>query len=132
MNRTEFIGNLTKDCEIVTRGKDFNVAIASVAVKRDYKNKQGEYDTDFFEVEYYDEKAKILNQYCHKGDLVYLECSARRDNYIDKDGKKRNITKFIGSKVQKLSSKGTPKEETKVDNSEQVTEEKPEDFELPF
>lgn len=132
VNKFDFIGNLTKDCEIVTRGEGFNVAVASIAVRRDYKNKQGEYDTDFFKIEYYDKKAEFLSQYCHKGDLIYCEGSARVDRFVDKDGKNKEVIKFIGLKIVKLSSKGTPKVENKENKTEQVTEENPEDFELPF
>lgn len=131
MNVFYLTGRLTKDCEIVTRGESFNVAIASVAVKREFKNKQGEYETDFINVEFYNKQAEFLSKYCLKGDLVLIEGGIRIDKYIDKDNKNKTITKFIGLKIEKLSSKGTPKEETKV-NTEQVVEENPEDFELPF
>lgn len=136
MNVFYLTGRLTKDCGITTRGEGFNVAVASVAVKRDFKNKQGEYETDFINVEFYNKQAEFLNKYCAKGDMVLIEGGIRIDKYVDKEGNNKILTKFIGLKVERLNPKAksetTEQTTINVENPKQVIEENAEDFELPF
>ena len=47
MNRFECIGNLIKDAEIRTTG-DKEVETFSIGIRRTHKNKEGNYDSDFF------------------------------------------------------------------------------------
>lgn len=57
--------------------------------KRDYKNKEGKYDSDFFTVEtFLQSKIDFLKNYVEKNTPLIIEGEPRIDSYTNKDGKK--------------------------------------------
>ena len=50
MNKVILIGRLTKDPDMRSTSTGMNVASFSLAVNRTFRNKEGNYDTDFFNV----------------------------------------------------------------------------------
>lgn len=140
MNTFILTGRLVKDIECETKTEEFNVARFTLAVKRDYKNKQGEYETDFINLEAYNQKAIFLYKYCKKGDLILAQGAIRVDKVQAQDGTNKIYTKFIVLEVEKLSSKGDgagkaeePKEpKQKINTVPLHVEEDISDEDLPF
>ena len=119
MNKVILIGKLTKDIEL--RYSQSNVAIAqfNLAVKRDFKNSNEEYETDFINCVAYKNSAELLDKYCSKGSLIAIEGRIQTRNYDGKDGKKIYVTEVITSNIQFLNNK---KETTPVEKIEKKEE----------
>lgn len=67
-NIVYLIGRLTNDVEIEENGATINVA-----VQRAFKNEEGIYETDFFDVKLIGQVATNTAEYCQKGDLVGIK-----------------------------------------------------------
>ena len=71
-NMVYLIGRLTKDVEIEENGATINIA-----VQRAFKNEEGIYETDFFDVKLMGQVATNTAEYCQKGDLVGIKGALR-------------------------------------------------------
>ena len=105
MNKVILIGRITKDIEL--RYSQSNVAIAqfNLAVKRDFKNSNEEYEIDFINCVAYKNSAELLDKYCSKGSLIAIEGRIQTRNYDGKDGKKIYVIEVVTSNVQFLDTK---------------------------
>ncbi|MDU4855820.1 MAG: single-stranded DNA-binding protein, partial [Clostridioides difficile] len=81
------------------------VASFTIAVDRNYINKEGKRDTDFIPIEVIGKSAEYCANYITKGKLVALEGNIRVDNYQTQSGEKRIFTKVSTKSVQSLESK---------------------------
>ncbi|MCC0686138.1 single-stranded DNA-binding protein [Clostridioides sp. ZZV14-6345] len=112
MNSTVLIGRLTKDPElkyIPVTGTP--VATFTIAIDRDYVNKEGQKETDFIPVEVMGKSAEYCASYITKGILVALKGEIRVDSYTDKKtGEKRIFTKVHTKMVTSLESSKNNKE----------------------
>ncbi len=105
MNNAVLVGRLTKDPEIrylPTTGTP--IATFTLAIDRDYKNRDGSTSTDFIPVELMGKPAEFVSNYITKGRLVAIQGSIRVDRY-EKDGEKRSFTKVAGRRVEALDKK---------------------------
>ena len=87
MNRTEYIGRLTKDGELTTSASGMSFYRNTIAVNRKYK-KDGEPDADFFSFTMFGKAAETFEKYTHKGSKVFLAGHMQNNNYTNKDGQK--------------------------------------------
>ena len=92
LNKVLLIGRLTKDIELKSNGKT-NYVQNTLAVQRDYKNKDGEYDTDFVNITLFRSQADYLNNYGDKGLLVSVVGRLQQDTYFDQNTGK-NVSKL--------------------------------------
>lgn len=81
MNKIILIGNICKEIEIKYYNDKKNVK-NSIAVKRDFKNKEGQYDSDFFNFTVWGAQAEFLNNYAHKGDKIAICGKILNNNYV--------------------------------------------------
>lgn len=84
MNIVILQGRIVDDIEIKDY-QSFKVCNFTIAVKRSYKNRNGEYDTDFIQCQTTNQQALFLKQYFHKGDPISIEGSWQVRTY-DRDG----------------------------------------------
>lgn len=94
MNKVLLLGRLCHTPEIKYVGEK-NIAVTkfTLAVNRNYKNEQGEYDVDFINCEIWNRQAEIFTQYMTKGRLVYVEGKIKVDKYMSTNGEsKKNIS----------------------------------------
>ena len=103
LNMLQLIGNVVKDPVSKVISENCAIVEMSIAVKRDFKNKNGEYDTDFINVELFNGAATFASNYCKKGDLVYVAGGVRQDKYTDKEGKTKWSNHYVMRTIQKLS-----------------------------
>ncbi|WAW14621.1 single-stranded DNA-binding protein [Peptostreptococcus equinus] len=103
MNNTVLVGRLCKDPELrYIPGSGTPVATFTLAIDRDYKNKDGSTTTDFIPVEVMGKPAEFCANYITKGRLVGIQGSIRVDRYETPNGEKRNFTKVAGRNIQAL------------------------------
>ena len=122
MNITMLVGRLTKDSELRFTENEKKVGNFTLAINRDYKNINGEYETDFINCVVFGEQAETLNKYTQKGDLIGVQGRLQTRNYEDKEGKKHYITEVLVNKVQFLSTRNSQKNENNVESSDPYVE----------
>ena len=105
MNSFIGIGRLTKDCELRYTTSNKAVASFSIAISRNFKNQNGEYETDFINCECWGQVAETLQKYTHKGDLIGIKGNIRTDKYQDNNGNNKTRTYILVNRVQFLSTK---------------------------
>lgn len=89
MNKVILVGRLCSAPELRYVG-DKNSALTrfSLAVNRNYKNNEGNYDCDFIECDLWDKRAEVFCQYMSKGELVGIEGKLRLEEYTNENGEK--------------------------------------------
>ena len=122
MNNVVIVGRLTKDPELRYLTSGTPVATFTMAINRDYKNKDGSTPVDFIPVEIMGKPAEFVANYITKGRLVGVQGSIRVDRYETPDGEKRTFTKVAGRNIQALESK------SKAEQGEQTPQEAPTEF----
>lgn len=123
------MGRVVREPEIRYTNDNKCIARYSIAVSRKFKNKQGNYDTDFFNLVSFNSTALFIEKYLHKGVKILVEGELRNNNY-EKDGKTVYSDQIIVNSVEFCESKNT--NDTQTDNDgfnavEGATEEQ-----LPF
>ena len=127
MNNVVLVGRLTKDPELrYIPGSGTPVATFTLAIDRDYKNKDGTVGTDFIPVEMMGKAAEFVINYISKGRLVAVQGSIRVERY-EKDGEKKTYTKVAGRQIKALDPKKKEPEITSPDNFQAV-----DDDDVPF
>lgn len=117
MNKVILRGNICNQIELRYTGSNVAYTKISLAVKRNYKNQNSEYETDFINCIAYKKTAEFLSQYFKKGSPILLDGRIQTGSYEDKDGNKRYTTDVIIENVEFLESK---KKETSNQEEEQV------------
>ena len=106
LNRVILIGRLTKDPELRYTPNGVAVTNFTLAVDRNFKNAQGEKETDFFSCSVFKQLAELCANYLAKGKMASIDGRIQIRTYNDKDGQKHWVTEIIGESVQFLSPKG--------------------------
>lgn len=111
MNKVILTGRLTKDGEIRTSDNENHTTIYSnsIAVNRNYKNKEGKYDTDFFDFKLFN-ASDNFTKYLTKGKQVLVLGRIQKRKY-EKDGKEKYLTEIIAENIELLSSEKKEQEE---------------------
>ena len=105
MNNVNLIGNITKEPELKASTNGLAILNFTIGVRRDVKDKSGNYATDFIACVAWRKTAQIIAQYTHKGSPVAIQGKIQTRNYEDKSGVKRYITEVLVDKVQLLYAK---------------------------
>lgn len=106
MNNVVLIGRLTKDPEMrVLPTTGTQVATFTMAVNRDYKEKDGSTKADFINIEVMGKPAEFCANYLRKGRLVACNGQLRIDNYQGQDGSWKSYTKVTCRQVNALEKK---------------------------
>ena len=116
MNKIILSGNLCKEIEVnIYNGKA--CVKNSIAVKRDYKNANGEYDTDFFNFTLWGTQAEFIKKYAKMGYKVLLSGRLINNEYEAEDGTKKYSNDIQVEHIEILSSK----KEAKDNASEEIS-----------
>ena len=91
MNLTFHIGRLTKEPELRRTDKGIAVLSFSLAVRNDFKNADGNYDSIFLDFVAFDTKAETIAKYAHKGDRIAIAGKSAPRFYENKEGKKVRV-----------------------------------------
>ena len=133
MNKIICKGRLVNDVELKDIAEDRKVANFRIAIRRDYKNTNGEFESDFFNCSAFGATANFINQYFNKGKEILLIGHLQNSQWETEQGEKRVSTSIIVENVEFCGSKSN--EETNVETQ---VEETPSEFsgavgsDLPF
>lgn len=133
MNKIILIGRLTKDLELRYTENNKAIGTFSIAINRDYKNENGEYETDFINCVVFNQIAETMSKYTHKGDLIGIIGRLQSRTYEDKENKKHYVVEVMVEKVEFLQTK---KETNEFENASIKTNQQQQfeitDQDLPF
>ena len=104
MNKIFLMGRLTRDPEIRYTNDNKPVARYSIAVDRRYKDQNGNYPTDFFNLTSFGNTATFVEKYLRKGTKIVVEGELRNNNY-EKDGKTVYQDQIVANNVEFAESK---------------------------
>ena len=111
MNKIILCGNTTKDLEIRTTESNKEVASGSIAVSRSFKNKDGNYDSDFFNFVIWNPTDYVKG--ITKGTKVLLDGEIRNETYENDKKEKKTITRIYVNHIEAF------KKQDKVENNNQ-------------
>lgn len=117
MNQLILVGRLTKTPEIKKQEGKSNCYI-TVAIKRQFKNSDGIYDTDFINCTVWNVIAEKVCEYCKKGDIVSVKARIQNNNYIDKEDKKVYTYEIIAEQVSFMQSQKKAEKEVTEDDEQ--------------
>lgn len=104
MNLFMGIGRITKKPELRYTTSNLAIARFNLAINRDIKNKQGEYETDFINCVAYGKTAELIDKYLDKGSQIAIAGKIQTGSY-EKDGKKTYTTDIVVERLTFLEKK---------------------------
>jgi single-strand DNA-binding protein len=110
MNKVILIGNVVKDIQI-KQVAGYQVIQNTIAVKRSYPDKDGNYPTDFIEFQSWGKQAEYLSKYCAKGSKLAITGRLQSREYEGRDGLKRVVWEVVTDEIQALTSIQQPKQD---------------------
>lgn len=117
MNKAILLGNLTKDVELIETTNGNKVAKFTIATQKNFSNKDGEREADFINCQAWNESAKMIEKYFHKGDKILVVGRIENRSY-EKDGEKKYVTLVTVENFEFVSVK--KKEEKATETSKEV------------
>ena len=105
LNKVLLQARLGNDPELKISSNGVSVVTLNVAVKRDFKNKNGENETDWLTVVIWRQTAEMVAKYFKKGDPILIEGSIQTRKYQDKDGNNRTAFEIVANNVHFVESK---------------------------
>lgn len=103
------IGNVGKEPDVKYFDADQAVAKVTLATtERGYTLKNGTQvpdHTDWHNLVFYRQLAKIVEQYIHKGDKLYVEGRLRYNIYDDQQGRRHYVTEIQVENMEMLTPK---------------------------
>lgn len=85
MNKVIIMGRLTANPELRQSRSGVSNLRFTVAVNRNFKNQNGEYDADFISCVAFKQRAEFIARYFSKGSMICVEGSLRTGSYTDKN-----------------------------------------------
>lgn len=107
LNRCLFMGRLTRDPELRKTQSGTSVTSFSIAVDRDFKNQNGEKETDFIDVVAWRSTAEFVAKYFTKGRMAIVEGKLQIRDWKDKDGNNRRSAEILADNIYFGDSKPT-------------------------
>ena len=105
MNKVWLSGRMTKDVELRHSQTGTAVAKFNVAVKRNVKNKEGKYDSDFVNCIAYNQLGEMISKYFKKGSRIGLIGRIQSGSYTNQKGDKVYTTDIVVERVEFLNNK---------------------------
>ena len=135
LNKIILMGRLTRDPEMRHTQSGTKVAAFTLAVDRDYKDQNGEKETDFIDIVVWRGTAEFVCKYFTKGRMAAVEGRLQIRDWTDKDGGKRRSAEVVAESVYFADSKkseSTPQYAEPDQHGGEFAEVGEEDGELPF
>ena len=100
LNKIIVMGRLTRDPELRQTQNGTPVASFSLAVDRDFKDKQtGEKATDFIDIVAWRQTGEFVSRYFTKGRMAVVEGRLQLRDWTDKEGNKRRSAEVLADHV---------------------------------
>ena len=107
LNHITIMGRICNEIELRRTGNGTAVASFTLAVDRDFKEKNGEKETDFIECVAWRNTAEFVEKYFSKGRMAVVSGRLQIRPWTDKDGNKRKTAEVVADNVYFGDSKNT-------------------------
>lgn len=104
LNQLILVGRITHDPEPIILEDGKKVLRFQLAVQRAFKNYNGEYDTDFFQITCWEGLATLVENYTKKGIMIAVKGRIQSWQYNLENGKKLNMIDVVAEKITYLSN----------------------------
>ena len=111
LNKVVLVGRIVKTPELKITETGKKTSKMTLAVPRNYKNMNGEYDTDFLDCTLWTNVAENTSEYCQTGDMVGVKGRLQTRIIQNEDGTKKKRTEIIAERVTFLAQSSSNKEE---------------------
>lgn len=134
MNSVNLTGRLVADPELRYSTSGTAFANSTIAIQRNFKNQQDEYESDFIRLTASGKRAETFANYFHKGSLLGVSGEIRTGSY-EKNGQKVYTTDVNVNQLTFLESKNSnqnsqsSQQNNQYSNNEQIDIQ---DDDLPF
>ncbi len=136
MNKVMLIGNVGKEPDVTYYDRDQAVAQVRLATtERGYTLPNGTQvpdHTDWHNLVFFKQLAKIVEQYVHTGDKLYVEGRIRYRFYDTKKGERRFVTEIYVENMEMLTPKNTTQPTGSASENKSATDDKRQEGGLPF
>ena len=121
VNKVILLGNLGRDPEVRYLDNNRVVATFPLATNEIYTDRKGTRirQTEWHNIELWDNLARIAEKYLKKGFTIYLEGKIRTDQWVDKEGVNRSQKKIRGINITIVN-----KEKNRFENENSANEER--------
>ena len=116
VNQIVLVGRLVKTPELKVTENGKPTTTITLAVPRNYKNINGEYETDFLECTLWTAVAENTTEYCKTGDMLGVKGRIQTRLVETENGVKKKKTEIVAEKVTFLSTTKR-KEENELEES---------------
>ena len=99
LNHIVVMGRMTKTPELRRTNSGTPVTSFTLAVDRDFKNQNGEKETDFIDVVAWKGTAEFASKYFAKGRAAIVEGRLQMREWTDRDGNKRKAAEIIATNL---------------------------------
>jgi single-strand DNA-binding protein len=105
-NKVQLIGNVGQEPTITNLESGKKVARLSLATNENYKNSNGEKqtDTNWHSIVAWGKTAEIIERYVAKGKEIAIAGKLTSRSYETKEGEKRYITEVVASEILLLGN----------------------------
>lgn len=105
MNKVVLVGRLTRDPEVRVFSNGNPVANFTLAINRNFKNKDGNIDADFIPVAVYGRQVDVIQKYVTKGSQLGVDGRIQVRSYDAQDGSKRYVTEVVADNIELMGSR---------------------------
>ena len=99
INHITLMGRLTRDPELRHTPNGTAVASFTLAVDREFKNQNGERETDFIDIVAWRGTAEFVSKYFSKGRMAIVTGRLQIRNWTDKEGGKRRAAEVVADNI---------------------------------
>lgn len=110
MNKFIGVGRLTKEVELKSTGNGTSYVQNTIAIRNNFKNADGNYDSEFINIALWRNNAEFISKYGFKGCMVAIEGRLINRSYDKEDGSKGYISEVVVDNIELLSKKDEMKE----------------------
>ncbi|NSL51749.1 single-stranded DNA-binding protein [Calidifontibacillus erzurumensis] len=104
-NQVTLVGRMARDPELRFTGDGIPVANFTLALNRNYKNTNGEYDADFINCHVWRRQAVTLANYCLKGSLIGITGRLQSRHYDNSEGQRVYVTEVVAEEIKFINIK---------------------------
>lgn len=105
INNVVLVGRTTKDPELRYTPSNVAVATFSLAVNRNFKDANGERETDFINCVIWRQPAESLANWAKKGALIGITGRIQTRSYENQQGQRVYVTEVVAENFQMLESR---------------------------
>ena len=104
LNHVILVGRLTNTPEVKVLDNGKKRSSVVLAVPRNYKNSNGEYETDFVDCVLWTTVAENTAEYCKVGDMIGVKGRLQSRYVENPEGVKKKNTEVVAERITFLSS----------------------------